>query len=68
MVDFHKDNADVLNLPELYSIDDVVAIFAAQGFDVAVARLPMTSFPWPVTDIASVGASSSGSSTTTNTS
>ena len=39
MVDFHKDSADALKLPELYSIDDVVAIFAAEGFDVAVGAV-----------------------------
>jgi SAM-dependent methyltransferase len=45
MVDFHRDSADALKLPELYDIDDVVAVFAAQGFDVAVARLPMRFIP-----------------------
>ena len=45
MADWHRDNAEELQLPKLYSIDEVAGVFGAAGFDVAGARLKMGFVP-----------------------
>jgi SAM-dependent methyltransferase len=45
MADWHAHNADRLHLPALYVLDDVIASFAAVGFQTAVARLKMGFIP-----------------------
>ena len=45
MAEWHHANADELHLPELYDVDDVVAIFEAAGFDAAAARLSVRFVP-----------------------
>jgi SAM-dependent methyltransferase len=45
MTEWHRANVDELELPELYDVDDVVAVFEAAGFDAAVARLPVRFVP-----------------------
>jgi SAM-dependent methyltransferase len=45
MAEWHAANADELGLPELYEIDDVVAVFHAAGFDAAASRLAMRFVP-----------------------
>jgi SAM-dependent methyltransferase len=45
MKEWHRANVEKLRLPELYDIDDVVAVFEAVGFDAAVARLPVRFVP-----------------------
>ena len=45
MADWHARNAERLNLPALYALDDVIASFAAVGFEAAVARLKMGFVP-----------------------
>ncbi|MGI8904236.1 MAG: hypothetical protein ACR2IP_11405 [Solirubrobacteraceae bacterium] len=45
MVAWHRANADALHLPELYEIDEVIAVFEAAGFDAAAARLAMRLVP-----------------------
>jgi SAM-dependent methyltransferase len=39
MAAWHRANAEQLHLPQLYDINEVVAVFQAAGFDVAVSRL-----------------------------
>lgn len=45
MAEWHRANVEELHLPELYDIDEVVAVFAAAGFDAAAARLPVGFVP-----------------------
>ena len=45
MADWHRANAEELHLPELYDIDDVVAVFEAAGFHAAAARLAIGFVP-----------------------
>jgi SAM-dependent methyltransferase len=45
MAEWHRANVDALQLPELYDIDEVVAIFQAAGFDAAAARLAIGFVP-----------------------
>jgi SAM-dependent methyltransferase len=45
MAEWHRANVDELQLPELYDIDDVVAIFQAAGFNAAAARLAIGLVP-----------------------
>jgi SAM-dependent methyltransferase len=45
MVDWHRANVGEVQMPDLYDIDEVVAVFAAAGFDVAAARLAMRFVP-----------------------
>jgi SAM-dependent methyltransferase len=45
MVDWHRANVRELQMPELYDIDEVVAVFKAAGFDAAAARLAMRFVP-----------------------
>jgi SAM-dependent methyltransferase len=45
MVEWHQANVDALGLPELYDIDEVVAIFQAAGFDAAATRLATRYVP-----------------------
>ena len=45
MAEWHRDNAEELHLPELYDVDDVVAVFRAAGFDAAIARLAIRFVP-----------------------
>jgi SAM-dependent methyltransferase len=45
MAQWHRANREELQLPELYDIDDVVAVFQAAGFDAAAARLAMRFVP-----------------------
>lgn len=45
MEDWHRANAEALELPPLYEVDDVVAIFQAAGFDAAASRLAMRFVP-----------------------
>jgi SAM-dependent methyltransferase len=43
--DWHRAHTDELQLPELYNIDDVAALFGASGFEVAAARLKVGFVP-----------------------
>ncbi len=45
MAEWHRANVEELHLPELYDIDDVVAVFKAAGFQVAAARLAIGFVP-----------------------
>jgi SAM-dependent methyltransferase len=45
MADWHARNAERLNLPPLYALDDVIGSFAAVGFEPAVSRLKMGFVP-----------------------
>jgi SAM-dependent methyltransferase len=45
MAEWHRANVDALQLPELYDIDEVVAVFQAAGFDAAAARLAIGFVP-----------------------
>jgi SAM-dependent methyltransferase len=45
MIEWHAANAEELRLPELYDIDDVIAVFQAVGFDAAASRLAMRFVP-----------------------
>ena len=45
MVEWHRANVEELHLPELYDIDEVVAVFKAAGFDAAAARLAVRFVP-----------------------
>jgi SAM-dependent methyltransferase len=46
MVEWHGENAERLQLPPLYALDDVIAAFAGVGFEAAVARLKMGFVPF----------------------
>jgi SAM-dependent methyltransferase len=45
MAQWHAANAAALQLPELYDIDAVAAVFQGAGFEVAVARLSVRFIP-----------------------
>jgi len=45
MVQWHRDNAEALDLPPLNDIDDVVSVFEAVGFVAAAARLRVSFVP-----------------------
>lgn len=45
MTEWHAANASALQLPELYDIDTVTAVFQEAGFDVAAARLSFRFIP-----------------------
>jgi SAM-dependent methyltransferase len=45
MAEWHAANLEELHLPELYDIDEVVAVFEAAGFDAAAARLAIRFVP-----------------------
>jgi SAM-dependent methyltransferase len=45
MAAWHAANAEQFDLPRLYAIDDVVAVFQAAGFEASAARLPVTFVP-----------------------
>jgi SAM-dependent methyltransferase len=45
MVQWHRDNAEALDLPALNDIDDVVSVFEAVGFEAAAARLAVRFVP-----------------------
>jgi SAM-dependent methyltransferase len=45
MAEWHSANAEKLRLPQLYEIDDVVATFRTEGFDVSAARLAVNFVP-----------------------
>ena len=45
MVEWHRANAERLDLPKLYDIDEVVADFRAEGFETAAARLAIDFVP-----------------------
>jgi SAM-dependent methyltransferase len=45
MAAWHRDNAEELRLPQLYDIDDVVAVFQAAGFEASLARLAFDFIP-----------------------
>jgi SAM-dependent methyltransferase len=45
MADWHRAHSDELQLPKLYTIDEVVGVFGAAGFEVAGARLKIGFVP-----------------------
>ena len=45
MAQWHAANAAAMGMPELYAIDDVVAVFQAAGFEAAASRLAMRFVP-----------------------
>ncbi len=45
MAQWHRANVEDLHLPELYDIDEVVAVFEAAGFHAAAARLAIGFVP-----------------------
>jgi SAM-dependent methyltransferase len=45
MAEWHAGNVEELHLPELYDIDEVVAVFKAAGFDAAAGRLAIRFVP-----------------------
>jgi SAM-dependent methyltransferase len=45
MVEWHAANREMLRLPPLYDIDDVIAVFRRAGFDASVARLEIRFVP-----------------------
>jgi SAM-dependent methyltransferase len=45
MTEWHHANAEELDLPRLYDIEEVVAVFEAAGFDAAAARLAVRFVP-----------------------
>ncbi len=45
MAEWHRANVEQLHLPELYDIDEVVAVFEAAGFHAAAARLAIRFVP-----------------------
>ena len=45
MMEWHEANVEKLHLPELYDIDEVIAVFQAVGFDAAASRLVMRFVP-----------------------
>jgi SAM-dependent methyltransferase len=45
MEEWHRANAEELQLPRLYDLDEVVSDFHAVGFDAAVARLAVRFIP-----------------------
>jgi SAM-dependent methyltransferase len=59
MADWHRASSDELQLPKLYTIDEVVGVFGAAGFQVAAARLEIGFVP-----VASAAPTVAGSSHT----
>ena len=45
IAEWHSENVERLNLPPLYSLDQVIAAFAGAGFEVAVSRLKIGFVP-----------------------
>jgi SAM-dependent methyltransferase len=45
MEEWHRANAAELELPQLYEIDDLIAVFRGAGFDAAASRLAMRFVP-----------------------
>jgi len=45
MAGWHRANAEELHLPELYDIEEVIAVFEAAGFQAAAARLAIGFVP-----------------------
>lgn len=45
MAAWHRDNAEKLGLPQLYDIDQVIAVFEAAGFQAAASRLAIRFVP-----------------------
>jgi SAM-dependent methyltransferase len=45
VADWHADNVERLNLPPLYTLDEVIAAHAGAGFNVAVSRLKIGFVP-----------------------
>ncbi len=45
MAEWHRASSDELQLPKLYTIDEVVGVFGAAGFQVAAARLEIGFVP-----------------------
>jgi len=45
MAEWHRASAEELHLPELYDIDEVIAVFQAVGFHAAAARLAIGFVP-----------------------
>jgi SAM-dependent methyltransferase len=45
MVEWHAANREVLRLPPLYDVDDVIATFQRAGFNASVARLAIRFMP-----------------------
>ncbi len=45
MAEWHRANVEELHLPELYDIDEVVAVFEAAGFHAGAARLAIGFVP-----------------------
>jgi SAM-dependent methyltransferase len=45
MAEWHAENAERLNLPALYALDEVIEAFAGAGFEAAVSRLKMGFVP-----------------------
>jgi SAM-dependent methyltransferase len=45
MAEWHRANVEEMRMPALYDVDDVASIFAAAGFDAAVARLAVRFIP-----------------------
>jgi hypothetical protein len=45
MAEWHRANVEEFRLPELYEIDDVVAVFQTAGFEAAIGRLAFGFIP-----------------------
>jgi SAM-dependent methyltransferase len=45
MLEWHRDNVSELPMPDLYDIDEVIAIFEEVGFDAAASRLAVRFIP-----------------------
>lgn len=45
VADWHAENVDRLNLPSLYSLDDVIGAFTGAGFEAAASRLKFGFVP-----------------------
>jgi SAM-dependent methyltransferase len=45
MAEWHRANVEELQMPKLYDIDEVIAVFEAAGFEAAAARLAMRFVP-----------------------
>jgi SAM-dependent methyltransferase len=45
MAEWHRTNAETLQLPPLFDVDDVVALFEAVGFEAAASRLAVRFIP-----------------------
>jgi SAM-dependent methyltransferase len=45
MTEWHRANVGEFRLPELYEIDDVVAVFQTAGFEAAIGRLALHFIP-----------------------